>query len=210
MRPNTAAVFCCLTFCAVGEAQQPGTDLVVKVPMLKTFKGSSVDQVRVVVDGRVKTATPGQDLTFNLPSSEGDNLSVDFSLINKGFLQDNELRHWRAGAVLNGSGHADYIIDSLGAGAFEQYPAVVCSVRGANLDLAIDGKVWKSLIMLGTPGANPDEMAYRVGLLPKVKHILEWRDHHDSQVCIEPDVTLPPNVTRRYLCDAKTRKVEEN
>lgn len=182
----------------------------VKVPALKTFKGSSVDQIRVTVDGRVKTATPGQDLTFNLPSSEGDKVSVDLSLINKGFLRDNVLRHWSAATVLNGSGHADYIIDTLGAGSFEQYPAVVCSVRGANLDLAIDGKVWKSLVMLGTPGASPDEMAYRRGLPPRIKHVLEWRDHRSSQVCVESDVILPPNVTRRYLCDAKTGKVEEN
>jgi hypothetical protein len=212
MKRPIVTLLCCHALCTSAGAADQSTDVVVKIPpQLKTFKGSSVDQVRVTVNGRVQTAAPGQELQFNLHASEGDNVLVNFSLMNSGiFFTENELTRWHAGTMLKGSGHLVYTISGVGTGWFEEDPLVVLQVRGANVDVAIDNKVLRSLVMVGAPGAKPGEMELRKEVTANANHILEWRDHGGGKVCIQRDVNLPANVRRQYLCDAKKRTIEEN
>jgi hypothetical protein len=190
--------FCCVAFCGVIAAQEAKTNVIVKVPSeLKYWNGTPVDQVRVSVNGKIQTIAPGGNLQVDLPASAGDKVVVDLSLITTKLfgIRKDEVTHWSDAINLNGSGHLDYFA-GLGHGTFQQWPWVVFQARGPAMDILVDDNI------VGTTETGK-------GVSPDRSHTFVWR-RENANVCMKGNVTLPGNVTRVYVCDASTHKVDVN
>jgi hypothetical protein len=193
----------CLFIAIFGElagAQESRTDVTVKAPPANSG-GKDFDKVRITVNGSVKTVEPGQTTDFSIAASEGQKLDVQVYAIHKGIFSDDTMQTWKAAIPLSGSGHVNYTASSFGQSIWGQWPLVVFQSDAALFDIILDGT--KSL---GTIGAGRPNL--KKGIEPNQNHTLIWRSSA-SDICTK-EVKLPENVSRTYVCDAKTKQVAEH
>ena len=199
MADYRAVALSIMVFLGVAGAQESTTQVNIKAPTSKSG-GKDFNQVRVTVNGMVRTVPPGQETQFVLPASEGDQVHVDLKTLKKGVFSDEEIQHWEGATRLNGSGHVEYFTLSHGVGRFGQWPSIIFEATGAVLDVIMDGQ---TLGTIGTAGVTQ----IKRGIPPDQNHTLKWRAG-TTDVC-NKDVLLTVNVQRTYVCDSKTRLVAE-
>jgi hypothetical protein len=182
-----AATVLCVRFSAGQDSGQdrPHTDTLVKIPAAPNHE---FDYAQVMVDGFTRKVYPGDDAHFELAAGLGDQVSVKVTLVRSGFGE----KEWDKNAVLNGSGHVDYIAALTGTGIFSQWPLVTFTAS-AHLDVWIDNALARTT-------------DFSKGLAPDRDHRVEWRNGN-SKVCTTT-INVPVNVTRSYKCNSVTGKIE--
>jgi len=180
------AVTSSMNFEPVFGQESAQTEVTVKIPNAPNHE---FDFAIVTVNDRTIRVQPGGLARFNVPSGRGAVLSIQAHIVHTGF----GVKTWNHSDTLNGSGYADYSWDLFGGGIFEQWPAVTFEGT-VHLDVWIDGAV------MGTTEISK-------GVAPERQHTFEWKNG-DSTVCTNK-ITLPPNVTRIYSCNAATKMIEQ-
>jgi hypothetical protein len=169
---------------ATGQVQ-PHTDARVEVP---TAPHGEFDYATVTVDNFTQIVHPGGEARFDLAAATGDNLKVKVTLTKTGF----GVKQWEKEAVLNGSGHVDYLVLWTGTGLFEQWP-LIRFTGTSHLDVSIDD----------TLTSTTD---FSKGLSPGHDHLIQWKSGN-TLIC-STTINVPVNVTRTYRCNSQTHTVE--
>ena len=181
-------------------AQESRTEVMVKAPSTK-LEGKTFDKVRIAVNGNVKFIDPGETADFTVAASAGENLNLQIRAINKGTFSDATVQTWNAAIPLSGSGHVSYTALSLGQGVWGEWPSVIFHSDALLFDIFLDS----APTPLGTIGGGRPDL--KKGIKPDQNHTLIWRSS-STDVCSKA-VKLPENVSRTYICDAKTKQVSE-